>query len=263
MSDGRLDAKVIFITGCTGIAAATVLAAAAEGAQVFFAGLSAEDCARLEDQVRAAGGVCGWSAGDLAEASVVSDAVSRCSELFGTVDGLFNVAGISGRRFGDGPVHECTEEGWDKTMSANGKTAFLVSRAVLRQMLGRAASGGSILHMASVLAAHPEPRHFATHAYSASKGALVSLTLAMAAFYAPYGIRVNCLAPGLVRTPMSARAQEDPDVLAYIRAKQPLGGGMLAPEEIARIAVFLLSDEARMITGQVLTVDGGWSVTGV
>jgi NAD(P)-dependent dehydrogenase (short-subunit alcohol dehydrogenase family) len=115
--------------------------------------------------------------------------------------------------------------------------------------------------MASVTAYSPEPRHFATHAYAASKGAAIALTHAMASYYAPQIIRVNALAPGLVRTPMSRRAQDDPAIVSYMKSKQPLAGDLVEPEDVARAAVFLLSNESRTITGQVLAVDAGWSVS--
>jgi NAD(P)-dependent dehydrogenase (short-subunit alcohol dehydrogenase family) len=87
------------------------------------------------------------------------------------------------------------------------------------------------------------------------------MTKAMAAYYAPHRIRVNAIAPGLVHTPMSRRAQDDPEILAAIRHKQPLAEDLIPVDDIARASVFLMSDEARMITGDTLTVDAGWSVS--
>ena len=116
--------------------------------------------------------------------------------------------------------------------------------------------------MASVLAFSPQAQHFATHAYAAGKGAIISMSRAMAAYYAPHQIRVNVIAPALVRTPMSARAQSDREVLEFIAHKQPLSGGMLDAGDVAETALFLLSEQARQITGQVVSVDGGWAVSG-
>jgi NAD(P)-dependent dehydrogenase (short-subunit alcohol dehydrogenase family) len=186
--------------------------------------------------------------------------VERVVGDLGRLDCVYNVAGGSGRSLGDGPVHEMTLDGWNLTLAMNATSQFLVCRAAIRQMLSQG-EGGAILNMSSTLARHPEATHFATHGYAASKGAIESFSRAMAAYYAPHGIRVNVIAPGLVATPMSRRAQQDPQILAYATQRQPLSHGILDPTDLTGAALFLLSDEARMITGQVLDVDGGWSVS--
>ena len=122
---------------------------------------------------------------------------------------------------------------------------------------------GVILNVGSVLAEAPEPRHFATHAYAAAKGAVVAMSRSMAAYYAPLKIRVNVIAPGLARTPASERSQADAELLEFVGRKQPLAAGMVDAEDVARAALFLLGPDSRSITGDVLTVDAGWSVTGV
>jgi NAD(P)-dependent dehydrogenase (short-subunit alcohol dehydrogenase family) len=204
-------------------------------------------------------------AADLSASTAAEEAVRECVDRYGRIDALFNVAGISGRRFGDGPIHECSEEGWDITLDTNVKSMFLMCRAVIRQMLTQevGANGlrGAILNMASVLGFSPEPKHFATHAYAASKGAILSLSKSMAAYYAPLKIRVNVIAPSLIRTPMSQRAQENPEIVAFMQTKQPLCEDLIDAEDVARAALFLLSDDARVITGDVLTVDAGWCVS--
>jgi NAD(P)-dependent dehydrogenase (short-subunit alcohol dehydrogenase family) len=234
---------VLLISGSTGIAGETARVARDRGAATFTVALSGAD---LD--------------GDLTDPDTAKRAVAACIEDHGRIDALFNCAGISGRRYGDGPLHECTDEGWDITMAVNVRSMFLLSRAVLNHMLGRD-GGGSIVNMASVTAFSPAPGHFATHAYAAGKGAIIAMTRSMAAYYAPHRIRVNALAPGLVRTPMSARAQGNPEILEYMKHKQPLAGGMLEPCDVARAAWFLLSGESQQITGQVLTVDGGWRLS--
>lgn len=249
--------RVLLITGSTGIAEATALKASDRGDSIFVISRNEAHCldlcARLAD--------AGYYACDLADEHGVEDALTACFNRFGGVDAVFNVAGISGRSFGDGPLHECSTEGWTITLDSNLKSMFLVCRGVLKHWLA-AGREGNILNMSSVLAFAPEAQYFATHAYAATKGAIISMSRAMAAYYAPHRIRVNVIAPALVRTPMSGRAQSDPQLLKYIAHKQPLSGGMLQADDVARAALFLLSEESRQMTGQVITVDGGWTVAG-
>jgi NAD(P)-dependent dehydrogenase (short-subunit alcohol dehydrogenase family) len=206
----------------------------------------------------------GSFAADLTVEEEAESAVAAAVERFGRLDGVLSVAGGSGRRFGDGPIHELSAEGWDRTLELNLRSQAMVTRAVVRRMLDQPRNDdgerGAIVLVSSVLAAHPVPGLFATHAYAAAKGAIVSLATAMAATYADAGIRVNVVAPGLTDTPMAERAAADAATAAFARRKQPLTGGMVDPADVARAATFLLSPAARAITGQVLAVDGGWSV---
>lgn len=249
---GRLQDKVLLISGATGIAAATARLAKAEGASVL---AIARHAGELDDVFL----------GDLTEAATSRDAVRHCVDRFGRIDCLFNVAGISARRLGDGPLHKCTEEAWDITMDTNVKSMFLLSRETLQVMLeqpvGESEQRGVILNMASVAPVRPSPRYFDTHAYAISKGAVVAMTRVMASYYAPHGIRVNAISPAFVRTRLTERSQQNPEILAYLSERQPLAEGMMEADEIARASVFLLSDESRMITGDTLTVDAGWSVS--
>jgi NAD(P)-dependent dehydrogenase (short-subunit alcohol dehydrogenase family) len=263
----RLAHRVVVVTGASGIAAAGARRFAAEGAAVFVIARDEAASARLADELVEAGGRAAWAAADLRDEAATVRAVGAAREAFGRIDGLFAVAGGSGRRYGDGPVHEMSLDGWQETLARNGLPAFLAAREVVRTMLelptdpdGRVA-GGSIVIVTSVLASDPVPSLFATHAYAAVKGAEESLARTMAAYYAPKGIRVNAIAPGLVATPMSVRAQADEATASYVTAKQPLARGFLPAASIADAALFLLSDEARHITGQRLAVDGGWGVT--
>jgi NAD(P)-dependent dehydrogenase (short-subunit alcohol dehydrogenase family) len=257
---GRLQNRVCLITGSTGIGAATARLAASEGAPVFVVSRDEESCVALAEEIG-----CGHYVADLTRSVEVTEAVESCLARHDRIDALFNVAGVSGRNFGDGPVHECSEEGWEVTMEANAKSVFLMCRAVVRRMLerpvGESGSRGSILNMASALAFSPEPKFFATHAYAASKSAIIGLTRAMAAYYAPSKIRVNAVAPGLTRTPMSLRAQQNRDLLEFMKTKQPLSENLIEADDVARAAVFLLSDDARNITGEVMSVDAGWRMS--
>jgi NAD(P)-dependent dehydrogenase (short-subunit alcohol dehydrogenase family) len=263
----RLRDRVCLITGSTGIAAAAAERCATEGAAVFIVSRTPDHARALAERLAASidDARVGWAAADLAIEDETEAAIAAALDRFGRIDGCFSVAGGSGRRFGDGPIHELTMDGWDRTLELNLRSQALVARAVARTMLGQsptaAGSRGSIILVTSVLALHPVPELFATHAYAAAKGAIVSLATSMAAAYAPSGIRVNTIAPGLTATSMSTRAATDPATAAFALRKQPLAAGFLDADDIAHGAVYLLSDEARAVTGQCLAVDGGWTVT--
>ena len=189
---------------------------------------------------------------------LVADAVKK----LGALHGLVHVAGGSGRAFGDGPLHDLTPEGLQRTLELNFHSTVWSNQAAVRAWLARV-TGGSIVNIGSVLANSPAPRHFATVAYASAKAAVEGFTRSVAAAYAPHGIRANVLAPGLVDTPMSRRAAESADVMEFVRLKQPLDGGRIGhPEDVTGAALYFLSDASRFCTGQVLAVDGGWSVSG-
>jgi meso-butanediol dehydrogenase/(S,S)-butanediol dehydrogenase/diacetyl reductase len=171
------------------------------------------------------------------------------------LDALYCAHGISGRRLGDGPVETATEEAWDAVLDANAKSVFLYCKRAIPLL--RAAGGGAIVTTASALALVGGDDDFATHAYSASKAAIVGLTRAMAVTYARDGIRCNVVCPGLIATPMSRRAQDDPRIRARLPELQPLTGDFGRPEDVAAAAVYLAT--APFVTGAVLTVDGGWT----
>ncbi|HUR15749.1 MAG TPA: SDR family oxidoreductase [Candidatus Limnocylindrales bacterium] len=257
----RFEGRVCLVTGSTGIAAAAARAMADEGGRVFVVSKTADHAIGLADEFDA-----GWAAGDLTQEEAVESAVRACIVRFGRIDAVYNVAGISGRRFGDGPLHEMTLDGWRTVIDNNATSIALVCRAAIRQMLTQepAADGrrGVLLNMSSVLARRPEPGHFATHAYAASKGAIEALTRSAAAYYAKDGIRINAIAPGLVATPMSQRAQTGEGIVEFAKRKQPFAeGGLLKPEDLVGTALYLLSDESRMVTGQVIDVDAGWGLS--
>jgi NAD(P)-dependent dehydrogenase (short-subunit alcohol dehydrogenase family) len=263
----RLAGRVCLITGSTGIAAASAQRCAAEGADTFVVSRTADHARELADRIVDAGGSCGWIAAELSDEEAAESAVAACVERFGRIDGLFSVAGGSGRRFGDGPIHTVGRDAWDRTLELNLTTQAMVCRSVVARMRTQEPNGsgtrGSILLMGSVTATDPAPEFFATHAYAAAKGAITALMTTMAAAYLSDRIRVNVVAPGLTATPMARRAASDAAIRAYGARKQPLAGEMMDPDEIAHAAVFLLSDESRTITGQLLKVDGGWSVASV
>jgi NAD(P)-dependent dehydrogenase (short-subunit alcohol dehydrogenase family) len=255
---GRFVERVCFVTGSTGIAEAAARAMAAEGGRLFIVSKTADHARALAVSITAAGGRANWHAADLTQEAAVDAAMAACIHEFGRVDCVYNVAGISARSYGDGRLHEMTLEGWQAALTVNATSTFLVCRAAVRHMLqhGR----GAILNMSSTLATDPEPRFFATAGYAASKGAIEAFSRAIAAYYAQHGIRVNVIAPALVATSMSQRVQSDQQILEFLEKRQPLAGGPLSPEDLVGTALYLLSDDARMVTGQVVAVDGGWSL---
>jgi NAD(P)-dependent dehydrogenase (short-subunit alcohol dehydrogenase family) len=263
----RLRDRVCLVTGSTGMAAAAARRLAAEDGRVFVVSRTDAHVRALVEELVAAGGSAEGAVADLVDEHRVQEVVATCVERFGRIDGLFSVAGASGRRFGDGPIHTVTKDAWERTLEENLTSQALVMRAVVARMRTQEpnASGtrGSILLMGSVTASDPSPEYFLTHAYAAAKGALTSLMLTTAAAYLPDRIRVNVVAPGVTETPMARRAATDPAIRAFNARKQPLAGEMMDPDEVAHAAVYFLSDESRAVTGQLLKIDGGWSVASV
>jgi NAD(P)-dependent dehydrogenase (short-subunit alcohol dehydrogenase family) len=233
-----LEGKAALVTGAAGgIGSAVVRALTDAGASVVGA-----------DRVHA-DLVC-----DLSRADEAEQAVAAAEERLGRLDVVFNGAGISGRALGDGPVETCTEEAWDAVLDANLKSVFLCSKFAIPAL--RRAGGGVIVNLSSVLGLVGSEL-FDTHAYAASKGAIVTLTRAMAVAYAGDAIRVNAICPSLIETPMSERARSDAETMARLRELQPLTGEPGRAEDVAGAAVYLAS--APFVTGAVLTVDGGWT----
>jgi NAD(P)-dependent dehydrogenase (short-subunit alcohol dehydrogenase family) len=262
---GRLAGRTALIVGGTGgIGLASARRFLREGARVVVAGLE-EIRAEVLAELRALGPCAGWPC-DAARADDVRRLFEETLEfLGGRLDVLFHVAGISGRRFGDGALHECESAGWDRVLENNARTVFLTNREAVRRMLGQSLDvtglRGTIVNVGSVLARSPAPAYFDTVAYAASKGAVQALTIASAARYASERIRFNVLEPGLIATPMARRAVNDAEIGAYLTTKQALSAGPCTAEDVAEAALFLCEPASRSVTGTILTVDGGWSVS--
>lgn len=260
MSETALREKVIVIIGGTtglGLSAArAVLAAGAHGVVITGRKPESADAAIAGLGERAAA-----VTGDAISPDHADRAIAIAISRFGGFDGLYHVAGGSGRRMGDGPLHEITDDGVPATLALNLNSVIYSNRAAVRQFL-KQGGGGSILNMGSVLGWSPSPKFFSTHVYAAAKSAIVGFTKSIAAYYAPQGIRANVLAPALVETPMAQRAAGDEEILTFIRTKQPLDGGRIGtPADLDAAAVYFLSPGSAFTTGQVLAVDGGWTVS--
>lgn len=240
----RLQDKIAVVTGgASGIGLATAQLFAQEGARVVILDINpAHESLRV----------------DVTSASQVESAIKEVVSRYERIDILVNVAGGSGRKWGDGPVDSCTLEGWDKTIALNLNSVFYCCKYALQVMLAQ--GHGVIVNVSSVLGMVGGDEDFATHAYASSKGAVISLTRSIASYYASHGIRANVICPGLIATPMSQRAQESERIRARLLQLQPLTGDFGSPRDVAHAALYLASNESSFVTGSVLTVDGGWTV---
>ncbi|MBY0478636.1 MAG: SDR family oxidoreductase [Chitinophagaceae bacterium] len=248
--------NIVIIGGTTGLGLSAAKAFVANGANVVVVG-------RSEESVTEAKKILGNNAiaisGDATNPDTAINAINSCIEKFKTFDGLYHVAGGSGRKFGDGPLHELTLEGWNKTMEFNLTSLMLSNQAAVKHFL-EAKTAGTILNMGSVLSYSPSPQFFSTHAYAAAKAAIIGFTKSVAAYYAKNNIRINVIAPALVETPMAQRAANDEEILNFIKTKQPLDGGRIGqPEDLNGLAIYFMSDQSKFTTGQVIAVDGGWT----
>ena len=242
--------SVVVIGGTSGIGLSAARACRDAGAGVVLAGRDDEHAASARGEFEVV-------IGDAADAAFAEEAVAKSGRL----DALYHVAGGSGRRLGDGPLHEVTDDGIDATLAMNLSSVVKSNRAAVRRFREQG-TGGSVVNVGSVLADSPSPRFFSTCVYAAAKAGIVGLTKSCAAHYAADDIRFNVIAPGLVETPMSGRAAGDAGIMAFVKGKQPLDGGRIGrPDDLDAAAVWLLGDGSRFVTGQVIAIDGGWSVS--
>jgi NAD(P)-dependent dehydrogenase (short-subunit alcohol dehydrogenase family) len=255
---GRLEDKVAMISGAgTGIGREAAKLFAAEGARVVIAEIDGELGRGTEAAIREAGGEATFVRTDVTDEAQVRDAVDAAVSTYGRLNVLYNCAG--GSIPADAPVTEVDMEVWDFTMSLDLKGPFLCCRHGIPKLIE--AGGGSVVNMSSTAAL----MGMRMHVYSAAKGGVISLTKALARQYARDGVRVNAICPGYVLTDrVTARFSVpgpggEPSQEAKARRRHPFGVGH--PVDIARIALFLASDESRMITGTSVPADGGMSFT--
>jgi NAD(P)-dependent dehydrogenase (short-subunit alcohol dehydrogenase family) len=253
-----LNKKIVVIGGTTGMGLSAALAFVREGAQVIVVGRDPESCKKAELLLKSNGKALN---GDAIHEKTAQQAIDLCINMYGDFNGLYHVAGGSGRKYGDGPLHELTLEGWNKTFELNLTSLMLSNQAAVKTFLSRNTEG-PILNMGSVLGSSPSTTYFTTHAYAASKAAVTGFIKATAAYYAKNNIRINGLYPALVETPMAQRAAQDDKIMGFIKTKQPLDGGRIGvPEDLDGAAVYFMSDYAKFTTGQILMVDGGWTIS--
>jgi 3-oxoacyl-[acyl-carrier protein] reductase len=245
----RFEGKRVLITGAArGIGRATAERFAAEGARLLLADRQAELLNQTAEEIRAQHGtpVFVYVLDVSRKAEVEAMMVYTLAHL-GGVDVLINNAGICR----EATLLEMSEEMWDETMDINLKGQFLVAQAVAREMVK--AGSGAIVNMSSTNGLVGEAGYAA---YNASKGGVLLLTKTMALELGPLGIRVNCLAPGYIVTPMSNALDSDDRMVNYARDKIPLTR-VARPEEVAGVFAFLASDDASFINGEAIVIDGG------
>ncbi|QQE12019.1 SDR family oxidoreductase [Planctomycetota bacterium] len=261
MANGRLILEnkcFVIIGGTTGLGLSGAAALIRKGAYVVVVGRRESSAESAKQQL---GDRCITVVGDAIDPATSNRAIDVALRLAGQLDGLYHVAGGSGRKFGDGPLHDVTDEGIEVTLDLNLKSMMLSNRAAINQFR-KQGHGGVILNMGSVLGYSPSPRYFSTHVYAATKSAIIGFAKSLAAYYAHEDIRCNVIAPALVETPMAGRAASDDEILRFIKTKQPLDGGRIGKaEDLDDAVVYLMSDGSKYVTGQVLAVDGGWSVS--
>jgi len=258
----RLEGKVVFLTGAgAGIAKATAHACVREGAKVALFEINDEAGASVEREIREAGGSALFVHTDVTSDDSVRNAVAETVKYFGRLDVIFNCAGGSSQE--DHPVHEMDLDVWHKTIALNLLHPFLTCRHGIPHLMK--AGGGSIINVTSHLGLVGSVKP----AYAATKGGIISFTKTLAAQYADHNIRANAIAPGSIRTERTLGRYANKDAVLSEKAKldlrqrekikqlYPFASG--DPKDIAEIAVFLASDESRMLTGTTIAADGGRS----
>lgn len=248
----RLKNKVALITGAgSGIGKSTALLFAQEGAKVIVNDIT-EQGAETVAAIRRQGGEAIFVRADVTQASEVESMVKQALDRYGQIDILFNNAGISGV----GALHETSEELWDRVVNVNIKGVFLPSKYVVSHMMER--RQGSIINMSSCIA---EIGLMRRAVYAATKGAVLALTKSMQVDYAPYNIRVNALLPGTILTPFVENylrtSYDNPEEALHTIKRRQLSGELGRPEDVAKAALFLASEESKFVMGSPLYVDGG------
>ena len=252
----RLQGKAALITGAaSGIGRATAECFAAEGAAIVLADTQVEPAEEVARQLRARGCRAVAVLTDVTRSDQVRRAVETAVREFGRLDVLFANAGIGFT----GELLHTTDKDWDKVMAVNAKGVFICCREAIRQMLGQEPARGSVVINGSISGLAGIPGQAP---YAPSKGAVVQMTRQLAVEYAGRNVRVNCICPGTIDTPVLRRAMAmsgDPQgFLNMLVAGHPVGR-IGQPEEVAAAVAFLASDEASFITGSILPVDGGFT----
>ena len=252
----RLENKVALITGAgSGMGQAAAVEFAREGARVAMSDVNEEGLAETALLVRDVGGVCISITGSVADAGDVATMVGRTVDAFGALDILYSNAAIYLPNRGDAPVVDLDEEVWQRVIDVNLKGVYLCAKHAIPAMVR--GGGGSIINVSSLAGTRGSRQ---SHAYAMAKGGVIALTMSLAVTYGPQGIRANAIAPGAIDTPMiRGSATLDEAATRAMMTHLPLGRVGLAAD-VARLALFLASDESAYLTGTVQIIDGGFSL---
>lgn len=249
--------KKVIVTGSRGISAGLIRSLNQLNYEIYSLGGEEEDSHALRMECA---NIVGFKTIDLRDEDQVESSFTEAINKLNGLDHVVSIVGGSGRSFGDGAIEEITKSAWDKTLELNLTTAFLTAKQAIKYL--KVNGPGSLTLTSSALAISPSPEHFRSHAYAAAKGAINTLVRSLSSSYIDKGIRVNAVSPGLVATPMSARAAENPIISEFTTRKQPLIGQQLPVDNVVAGYIYLMENPA--VTGQVLEIDGGWStVSGV
>ncbi len=250
----KLKDRVAIVTGAaSGIGAASARLFAAEGARLALVDLDERGLGKVASDIEGSGGTAIRIVGDVSQGESARQGVAQVMERWGRVDVLMTAAGVS---LG-GTVDHIDEASWDRTFAINVKGTYLWVHHAIQPMI--TAKSGAIVTVGSQLAQSSLGKNAA---YVASKGAIASFTKTIAVDHAAQGIRVNALMPGVIDTPMPARSlqrQADPEAARQFWTQRHPMGRIGQPEEVARAALFLASDDSSFVTGTLLFVDGGWT----
>lgn len=249
---GRVEGKVAIVTGAVmGLGQGTAILLAQQGAKIVVSDLMEDAGQQTVETIKKQGGDAIFVKTDVSSSADVQNLMKTCARKYGTLDILHNSAGVWLQRR-EGPVHQVEEDVWHKTIAVNLTGTFLCCKYGIPLMMEH--KSGSIINMSSIAGITASNNH----SYSASKGGVVSLTRSIAVSYAPYGIRCNALCPGMMETPMTQIIRTDDDWRASYMKKTPLGR-FGTTTDVAYLVLYLASDESAYVTGDIISIDGGFA----